>query len=57
MQLCKNLTFQRALKDITHEHGYRALYRSYGVTLSMNVPYAATVVCVNENLKTKVKPW
>ena len=23
----------------------------------MNVPFASTVVCVNENLKTFIKPW
>ena len=23
----------------------------------MNAPFASTVVCVNENLKTLVKPW
>ena len=23
----------------------------------MNVPFASMVVCVNENLKTYVKPW
>ena len=38
MQLCKNLTFRRALSDLTGVDGYRALYRSYPVTLSMNVP-------------------
>ena len=56
MQLCKNLTFRRALADIRNEGGYRALFRSFPVTLSMNMPYAAVVVSVNENLKTYVKP-
>ena len=23
----------------------------------MNIPFAATVVCVNENMKTWIKPW
>jgi hypothetical protein len=23
----------------------------------MNIPYATVVVCVNENLKTHVRPW
>jgi hypothetical protein len=23
----------------------------------MNIPFATTVVCVNENLKTYIKPW
>lgn len=57
MQLCKNLTFRKALSDIRSEGGNRALFRSYAVTLSMNMPYAAVVVCVNENLKTHVQPW
>lgn len=35
----------------------RALYRSYPVTVSMNIPFATTVVCVNENLKTYIRPW
>lgn len=34
-----------------------ALYRSYPVTVCMNIPFAMTVVCVNENLKTYFKPW
>lgn len=34
-----------------------ALYRSYPVTVTMNIPFATTVVCVNENLKTYVQPW
>ena len=39
------------------EQGFRALYRSYPVTVLMNVPFAMTVVCVNENLKTLIRPW
>lgn len=35
----------------------RALYRSYPVTVSMNIPFAMTVVSVNENLKTYIRPW
>ena len=23
----------------------------------MNIPYSSAVVCVNENLKTRIKPW
>lgn len=33
------------------------MYRSYPITVSMNVPYATIVVTVNENLKTMVQPW
>ena len=39
------------------EEGPLALYRSYPVTVLMNVPFASTVVCVNENLKTLIQPW
>ena len=35
----------------------RGLYRSYRVTVIMNVPFASTVVSLNENLKTYFKPW
>jgi len=34
-----------------------ALYRSYPVTVLMNIPFMMTVVCVNENLKTWIRPW
>ena len=33
------------------------MYRSYPVTVLMNIPFATTVVCVNENLKTWLQPW
>ena len=35
----------------------RALWRSYPITVLMNIPFAITVVCVNENLKTLLRPW
>ena len=57
MQLCKNLSFRKAFHGITDQSGLKGLYRSYWVTLSMNVPYAAVVVSVNENMKTLVQPW
>lgn len=34
-----------------------ALYRSYPLTVFMNIPYMSMVVCTNENLKTALKPW
>jgi len=34
----------------------KSLFRSYKVTLAMNVPFAATLVAVNENLKVILKP-
>ncbi len=45
------------MKTIVKEEGIKALYRSYPVTVSMNIPFAMTVVCVNENLKTYIQPW
>ena len=33
------------------------LYRSYPVTVIMNIPFASCVVTVNENMKTLLKPW
>ncbi len=47
----------QCLKGIVKDEGVLALYRSYPVTVGMNIPFATTVVCVNENLKTYIKPW
>lgn len=52
-----NLTAIDCLKRIVREEGVTALYRSYPVTVLMNIPFATTVVCVNENLKTWIQPW
>jgi len=57
LQLCKNLTVSQCFKDIMREEGLRGLYRSYPLTVCMNIPFASCVVCVNENLKTIFKPW
>lgn len=38
------------------EDGLKGLYRSYPVTVAMNIPFASTIVMINENLKTLVKP-
>ena len=43
--------------DILKEEGVRGLYRSYPITVMMNIPFASSVVCCNENVKTIVKPW
>jgi solute carrier family 25 iron transporter 28/37 len=37
--------------------GIKGLWRSYPLTVFMNIPYASIVVCANENLKTLLKPW
>ena len=39
------------------EEGLRGLYRSYPLTVSMNIPFTSVVICCNENLKTIVRPW
>ena len=39
------------------EDGIKGLYRSYPLTVMMNIPFASCVVCCNENLKTIVRPW
>ena len=57
LQLCKNLSAARCFKDIIREEGLRGLYRSYPVTVSMNIPFATSVILFNENLKTYVRPW
>lgn len=57
MQLCSNLTTMQCVKGIIKDEGFTALYRSYPITVTMNIPFATTVVCVNENLKTYLKPW
>ena len=41
----------------TENEGMGGLYRSYPITVAMNMPFAAGVICTNENLKTLIKPW
>ena len=38
------------------DDGFKGLYRSYPITVMMNIPFAAIVVCVNENMKTWIQP-
>jgi solute carrier family 25 iron transporter 28/37 len=57
LQLCNTLTARQAFRDILKEGGIKMLYKSYPITVLMNVPFASTVVCCNENLKTMTKPW
>lgn len=57
MQLCKNLKAQQCIRDVIKNEGIKGLYRSYPLTIIMNVPFMSVVVCVNENLKTLIKPW
>ena len=56
MQLCKNLSFTQTVKNVVNAEGPTGLFRSYPITVFMNIPYQAVVVCVNENLKTIIKP-
>lgn len=55
MQLNSQSAFQ-CLKKTISEEGFRALYRSYPITLLMNVPFAFAIVSANENIKVFVKP-
>ena len=51
------MSASQCINTILKDEGLRGLYRSYPLTVMMNIPFATTVVCVNENLKTVVKPW
>lgn len=55
MQLNTLSTIQ-CVKKIIREEGVFALYRSYPMTVSMNVPFAFVIVSANENIKVYVKP-
>jgi solute carrier family 25 iron transporter 28/37 len=57
LQLCKNLSARDCVKEIIRDEGFKGLYRSYPVTIMMNIPYMCIVVSVNENLKTYFQPW
>lgn len=45
------------IRGILSEEGFYGLYRSYPVSVAMNIPFASIVVSTNENLKTFFKPW
>ena len=47
----------KSIKNIIRDDGVTGLWRSYPLTVFMNIPYASMVVCVNENLKTLIQPW
>jgi solute carrier family 25 iron transporter 28/37 len=57
LQLCKSLTASQCISNIIQSEGVKGLWRSYPLTVFMNIPYASIVVCVNENLKTLIRPW
>ena len=38
------------------KEGPKAFFRSYKVTVLMNIPFSATLVSMNENLKVMAKP-
>jgi hypothetical protein len=46
------MTASTVIRNILKEEGIRGLYRSYPITVIMNIPFASVVVCTNENLKT-----
>lgn len=43
-------------RDILRDEGLGGLYRSFPVTLFMNIPFLSIVVTINENMKTFIKP-
>lgn len=55
MQLNELSTFACIRKTI-REEGVKALYRSYPITVMMNVPFAFAIVSANENIKVFAKP-
>ena len=57
LQLCQNLSTSQALKNMMQNEGISGLWRSYPVTVVLNIPFTAVVVCANENFKTLFKPW
>jgi len=48
------MSVRETVKNLIKEEGIKGLYRSYPVTVLMNIPFASVVVSVNENLKTYV---
>ena len=56
MQLDKKLTYMSTVRKIIKEDGMKNLWRSFRVTLIMNVPFSMAMVSVNENLKVLTKP-
>ena len=55
MQL-NNLTTLQWIRKTIREEGLSALYRSYPVTIMMNIPFAFVIVSANENIKVYAKP-
>lgn len=55
MQL-NNLKTFACIKKTIKEEGFKSLYRSYPITILMNVPFAFAIVSANENIKVFAKP-
>lgn len=56
MQLGYYASVRHCLKSIVRTEGVRALYISFPMTLSMNIPYGAIMVPVNESMKKVLNP-
>lgn len=56
MQLNKHLSFIKLVKAVYKHEGIGAMFRSYRLTVLMNMPNAAVIVTTNENLKVLLKP-
>ena len=57
MQLCKHLKARQCIRNVLSDEGIKGFFRSYPLTVLMNVPFMSMVVCINENGKTYIKPW
>ena len=57
LQICSGITARDCVRDIVKKEGLKGLYRSYPITVLMNIPFASSVVSINENLKTQLRPW
>eukprot|EP00743_Colponemidia_sp_Colp-15_P003657 GILK01003947.1.p1 GENE.GILK01003947.1~~GILK01003947.1.p1 ORF type:complete len:384 (-),score=22.98 GILK01003947.1:100-1125(-) len=56
MQLTRSHNLWNTVSYITRTEGYRALFRSYPITLLMNIPNASVLVSANESLKRYLIP-
>eukprot|EP00981_Chlorochromonas_danica_P003303 scaffold642_cov166-Ochromonas_danica.AAC.20 len=56
MQLGYYASVRHCIKSIVRTEGVRALYISFPMTLSMNIPYGAIMVPVNESMKKVLNP-
>mmetsp|Transcript_19096 Transcript_19096/g.67449 ORF Transcript_19096/g.67449 Transcript_19096/m.67449 type:complete len:316 (-) Transcript_19096:139-1086(-) len=56
LQLGQYSSVAACVRATVRNEGFSAFYRSYPTTVLMNIPYAATVVAVNESAKEVLNP-